>query len=70
MKYTEVKNPQWDKEKKSINCIVNFDSLGELPFSASADDITQHGLEIYNRCIAGDFGPCEGLQWCVCILEF
>jgi len=58
MKYTNVKNPQWSSsEKVAIHCIVDFESLGEVPFGANPNDVEEHGREIYNRCIAGDFGP-------------
>lgn len=59
MEYTEVKNLKWaNAEQTLIDCEVNFTALAEefLPFTASPNDSMPHGVEIYNRCIAGDFG--------------
>lgn len=39
-----------------IECLVTFDEIGQIPFHATAHDVTTHGQEIYSRCIAGDFG--------------
>jgi hypothetical protein len=58
MKYTEVTNLRWSsEEKKAIDCSVLSEDFGLIPFTASPDDPEQHGIEIYNKCIAGDFGP-------------
>lgn len=56
MQYTNVKNLSWCKEGDKIDCLVNFTDIGEVPFSASPNDLP-HSVEIYNRCVAGDFGP-------------
>ena len=57
MNYTNVKNPKWtSSEKKSIDCIVNFENIGEIIFTAAPEDHHQHTTEIYNRCVAGEFG--------------
>lgn len=62
MKYTTVKNLKWTSDKnESIECTVNFDALGEVPFHAHPDDTETHGREIYERCVGGDFG--EILDW-------
>lgn len=59
MKYTEVKNPQWvNAEHTALDCIVMFDHIGEpVPFTANPKDTEEHGREIFDRCVAGDFGP-------------
>jgi len=58
MEYTSVKNPKWtSSEKTSIKCIVNFENIGEVPFAAAPDDQYEHTTEIFNRCVAGEFGP-------------
>lgn len=57
MKYTEVTNLRWNIDNTAIECEVVFTELGILPFGASPNDTLPHGIEIYNRCIAGDFGP-------------
>ena len=60
MNYTEVTNLKWSsEEKKAIDCLVNSKIYGLIPFTASPDDCEQHGVEIYNKCIAGDFGAIE-----------
>lgn len=56
MNYTTVENPTWNRDGTMINCVVDFVGLGKVPFSASPDDLS-HSIEIYNRCLAGDFGP-------------
>lgn len=57
MNYTSVRNPQWSRDGSMIDCVVEFDEIGEVVFSASPNDSVAHGREIYARCVAGDFGP-------------
>lgn len=58
MKYTTVSNLKWaDAAHTSIECLVDFVDLGQLPFGAVANDIEPHGQEIFARCISGEFGP-------------
>jgi len=57
--YTDARNPQWgDAGKTFVNVEVNFDHLDDeyVPFSANPLDTMAHGVEIYNRAVAGDFG--------------
>ena len=57
--YKDVKNPTWaNSEHTMINVEVNFDHLPEevVMFTASPDDNTAHGPEIYAACVAGDYG--------------
>ena len=56
--YTKVENPQWaDKEKTAINCKVYFDAFEGAPeFTAHANDVEEHGRQIYNDLIEGKFG--------------
>jgi hypothetical protein len=59
MKYTQVKNPQWaNAEHTIINCDVDFDDLQEefVPFSATLNDIYAHTIQIFNECVAGNYG--------------
>lgn len=58
MNFITVKKPVYANEAKSaINCIVLFEGWAEpVPFTASADDVERHGLEIFARCQAGEFG--------------
>jgi hypothetical protein len=59
IKYTSVTNPTWNREHNAIDCIVVFEHLNNeaVPFHATPWDTMPHGVEIYNRCLAGDFGP-------------
>lgn len=59
MNYSTVKNLFWTKSKDAINCVVNFEGLGEIPFTAKPDDDYQHCREIYARCVAGEFGEIQ-----------
>lgn len=56
MEYTTVKNLSWNREHNAIDCLVNFVALGEVNFHATPWDTVAYGVEIYNRCIAGEFG--------------
>lgn len=64
MKYTDVKNPKYaDSENKTINCWVKFDAfLNHLPFTASPNDIEEHGRVIYQELISGKYGEIEPFQ--------
>lgn len=63
MEYTNVSNPKWaNEEQTSINCTVNFDALGEVPFTAVAEGDYPHTHEIFARCVAGDFGVIEAYE--------
>lgn len=58
MKYTTAKSPKWaNAERTAINLIAEFDGLGEVPFTASGDDTTAHGKELFQRAQALEFGP-------------
>lgn len=61
MNYTQVLNPIWaNAEHTAINCDVDFDDLSEelVPFTANPLDTSNpSSLEIYNQCVAGDYGP-------------
>ena len=55
-----VRNPVWaDFQQTKINVEVDFDELDEeyVPFTADPNDVEPHGVEIYNKAIAGDYGP-------------
>ena len=59
--YTEVRNPVWlNAEQTLIGVEVNFDHLPEyewIEFGAYLFDTEPHGVEIFNRAAAGEFGP-------------
>ena len=59
--YTDARNPVWANTSRTLLDIeVNFDHMSEeyVMFTATLDDVGEpHAIEIYNRAIAGDFGP-------------
>jgi len=59
--YTNARNPKWaDAAQTMINIEVNFNHISDeeySPFTANPLDVEPHGIEIYNRAVAGDFGP-------------
>jgi hypothetical protein len=58
--YSDVRNPRWaNAEKTLIVCEVNFEHINDeeySTFAARLEDIYTHTIEIYNKCVAGDFG--------------
>lgn len=58
MKYSTVSTPVFAApELTAISCLVQFDDFaGPVPFTATSDDPSNHGSEIFARLIAGDFG--------------
>lgn len=61
--YTEVTNPKFkNPEQSQIDLWVKFDHLMDeypegVPFCADPTDCMAHGRELYQRALAGDFGP-------------
>ena len=58
--YSDVKNVKWaNYANTKIDMEVNFGHLGEeyVGFLAVPDDSEPHGVELFNRAVAGDFGP-------------
>ncbi len=58
---SNARNPRWaDQAHTSIVLWVIFEETkelyGEVPFAASADDPEPHGVDLFNRAIAGEFG--------------
>jgi hypothetical protein len=57
MIYTNVTNPKWaNVEHTVIDCTVMSEAHGEIPFSAVASGDYDHTHEIFERCVAGEFG--------------
>jgi hypothetical protein len=58
MNYSEVTAPLWaNEESTAIDCMVTFDHIGQpVPFTASINDVAEHGREIFARAVAGEFG--------------
>lgn len=52
--------PQWaDQSHSAIILMVVFEELmeyGEIPFSATPEDSEPHGVDLFNRAVAGEFG--------------
>ena len=53
-----IKNPIYVTEEGSrIDCVVKFDTVGvELPFTADAYDVEEHGRAIHAAILAGEAG--------------
>lgn len=63
MNYSTVTNLTWaDTENTVINCVVDIEGLGPVPFSAVADGDYAHTHEIFARAVAGEFGPIAAYQ--------
>ena len=54
-----AKNPIYGSEDgQTIDLIVKFYEFNEeLPFGATPYDPMPYGVDIYNRAVAGEFGP-------------
>jgi hypothetical protein len=59
-----IKNPVYVTEDGSrIDCIIKWKEFAEEhPFTAAADDVEQHGRDIYALLVAGEFGPVAPYQ--------
>lgn len=59
-----ARNPYWSSQARAtIELMVVFEGLeethGELPFTASPHDPEPHGVELYERALAGEFGTVQ-----------
>jgi len=54
-----AKDPIYASEDgRTIKLTVKFAEFAEeMPFGATPDDPMAYGVELYNRAIAGEFGP-------------
>jgi len=56
----DAQNPQWgDAEHTVINIEAKWEHLeseGYLTFTANPNDVEEHGRDLYNRIINGEFG--------------
>ena len=58
MEYLSAENPVWaNAEHTAITLSVDFVGVGRVPFGCMGAEDGAHGMEIYARAIAGDFGP-------------
>jgi len=55
---TSLKNPVWVNDEQ-INCIITLDVFGDeqLPFTASPNDVEEHGRIIFQELVDGRYGP-------------
>lgn len=53
-----IKNLSWNNEEKtSFDCEIEFNEIPEVfPFTASINDTTDYVVEIFERCVSGEFG--------------
>lgn len=58
MKIKNVQNLVWnDVNKTSFDCIIELYGIeSAIPFTATSNDTSSHGKEIYNKGLNGDFG--------------
>lgn len=58
MEITAVSSPKYSSpNNSSIDCMVTFDTLGTVPYTAAAHDIESYGQALWSALIAGTFGP-------------
>ena len=59
MDFTNVKNLKWaNKEHTAIDLECNFSHLKDeaVPFTASPNDTEQHGRDLFQKAVNGEFG--------------
>ena len=56
----DAKNPQWFNAEHTLIEVdalwQHLESEGYFPFLANPNDVEAHGVDLYNRCVAGEFG--------------
>ena len=58
-KLTSLTNLRWaNLEKTQIDCEITTTQFGDeiLPFTASINDVEQHGRDIFNAIVSGEYG--------------
>lgn len=56
----ECRQPSFSSPNQdSIDLEYNHPEYGWIPFTASADDIEEHGRDIYEAAMNGEYGPIE-----------
>ena len=58
MNYNKVSDLKFNKDG-GVDCVVEFDELGILPFSASSIDASEHGQKIWMEINAGEWGDIQ-----------
>lgn len=62
MKLTNAHTPRWmDASHTCIHLFAQFEHLGDtvIPFTATSYDVEPHGVDAFNRAVAGEFGLIE-----------
>ena len=56
----DAQNPKWGNAEHTIIDVEakweHIADLGYLLFTANPNDTEDHGVDLYNRCVAGEFG--------------
>lgn len=53
-----IKNPKYSSpDGSAIDVEWNHFEFGWIPFTATPDDVEQHGRDIYAAAISGEYGP-------------
>jgi len=56
----DAQNPRWGDAEHSFIIVEakwqHLESEGYLEFAANPQDIEAHGVDLYNRCVAEEFG--------------
>lgn len=56
-RYIQVRQLQWaNADRSAVDCLVTFETLGEVPFTAIQNDSEEHGREIFADIISGRYG--------------
>ena len=62
---TSVRAPRWgNPEHTFIECDITTSQFGAevLPFTARPDDVEPHGRELFQKIVAGEYGPIAEYQ--------
>lgn len=64
MEYSKVENLRWvDAAHSGIEMDVTFEEIGKVPFFATPDDnAVAHERDLYQKALAGEFGPVAEYQ--------
>lgn len=56
----DARNPQWGDAEQTFILVEakwqHLESEGYLTYTAQSTDTEAHGVDLYNRCVAGEFG--------------
>ncbi len=54
----QIKNPVYaNADETNIDLEIEHPDYGWIPFTATEDDVEEHGRDLYAQAKAGDFGP-------------